>query len=301
MKNSSITQNADHLDKATREFLNSCADKDLEKRIRHIEGETWIGYGMAVGIIEQIERMINRPRVTRMHSLLVIGSTDNGKTSIRRKIEVKYERFSAPEGKINFPVVSIQMPPNPDERGFYNALLRGMMHPPFMSGKVDHIRDFVISLFLELNVRLLLIDEVQHIDRMPYRRQRTLLDTIKYISNEISLPVAAFGTSEAINVFASDPQLQNRFKKMYLPKWESNDDFRRLLVSFEKLLPLKEPSGLSNQEIASRIFTKTNGTIGEVNTLIRNSAVAALNAGKEKITLDIIERIPFESSPLEPL
>lgn len=113
--------------------------------------------------------------------------------------------------------------------------------------------------------------------------------------------MAAFGTEEAANVFWSDPQLRNRFKKVYLPKWEPNDDFRRLLLSVEQLLPLREPSGLSDEEMAMYIYSKTNGTIGEVNILLRNSAIFALKSGKEKITRSIIEEINFESSKTEPL
>jgi len=274
---------------------------DVEKRIRKIEIETWIGYDSARNIIERIENAIVRPRITRMHSLLVVGSTDNGKSSIRKRIEDKYQRYSTSDGKIKIPVVSIQMPPNPDERAFYNAVLRGMMQPIYIAGKIDYIRDNVIATLDEFSVRLLMIDEVQHIDRMPYRKQRSIMDTIKYMSNELSLPIAAFGTEEAINVFSADPQLQNRFKKVYLPKWELNIEFRRLLKSFERLLPFKEPSVLSDEDFASYIYFKTNGTIGEVNTLIRNSAVLALKSGLEKITQEIIDKTNFESSKAEPI
>lgn len=300
MKNSN-SQQEDHLNKSTREFIDSCQDTDLEKRIRLLSGENWIGYDTARNIIDRIESLIKMPRVTRMHSLLVIGSTDNGKTSIRKRIEDKFQRHSTENGKMLYPVVSIQMPPNPDERTFYNAVLRGLMQPAFFNGKVDHIRDCVIGVLDEFEVRLLMIDEVQHIDRMPVRKQRTILDSMKYISNELSLPMAAFGTEEAANVFWSDPQLRNRFKKVYLPKWEPNDDFRRLLLSVEQLLPLREPSGLSDEEMAMYIYSKTNGTIGEVNILLRNSAIFALKSGKEKITRSIIEEINFESSKTEPL
>ncbi|MFN7611272.1 MAG: TniB family NTP-binding protein, partial [bacterium] len=127
----------------------------------------------------------------------------------------------------------------------------------------------------------------------------SILVTMKYISNEISLPMVAFGTDEAINVFSSDPQLKNRFKKVYLPAWEPNADFQRLLMSVVQLLPLKEPSGLSQEEMAYFIYSKTNGTIGEVNTLIRSSAILALKSGQEKITREVIESLNFESSKVE--
>jgi hypothetical protein len=298
MKNSNITPTKDHLSKITRDFINSC-NGDRQKRIRQIQGESWIGYGNAKSIIERIQDMVERPRVTRMHSLLIIGSTDNGKSSIRKRIERNNERFATESGKMNFPVVSIQMPPTPDERGFYNALLKGMMRPTYISGKVDFIRDMVIDNMQDLNVKLLMIDEVQHIDRMPYRKQRAILDAVKYISNEVQLPIAAFGTEEAMNVFTSDPQLNNRFKKVFLPRWEANDDLRRLLASLEQLLPLENPSELFEQDLANHIYYKTNGTIGEICTLVRDSAIVAISSGEEKITREIIDGLSFESSKAE--
>lgn len=295
MKNSNSTS-GDHLSKSTREFLESCQDGNVTKRIEQIQSEKWIGYGAARNIVDRIENMITMPRLTRMHSLLVIGSTDNGKTTVRKRVENKHQPYASEDGKMHHPVVSIQMPPNPDERAFYNAVFKGIRQPIFFAGKIDHIRDCLIGCLEEYNVKILMIDEVQHVDRMPIRKQRTLLDTIKYVSNEISLPMVAFGTEEAVNVFAADPQLKNRFKKVYLPEWEPNEDFQRLLLSVEQLLPLKEPSCLSDEDMAYFIYSKTNGTIGEVNTLLRYSAVAALKNGQEKITRQIIESLNFDSS-----
>lgn len=301
MKNLNMSTQEDHLSKATRIFLNSCGDGDNEKRIRQIQLDTWIGYGAARNVIDRIEDLVQRPRVSRMHSMLVIASTDNGKTSIRKRVEAKHESYATPDSKVHMPVVSIQMPSNPDEKTLYNAIVKGMRHPTYMSSKIDHIRGAVISLIEELHVKLLMIDEVQHIDRIPYRRQRILLDSLKYLSNECSLPIVAFGTEEAINVFHSDLQLQNRFKKIYLPKWDFNENLIKLIKSIEQLLPLKEASNLGEEVMATYIYSKTNGTIGEINTLLRNSAILALRYGHERITREIIEETKFESSQTEPL
>lgn len=301
MKNSSIVIAKDHLNKSTREFLESCGGSDNEKRVRLIQEELWIGYGHAAAIIEKIQNLIERPRVLRAHSVLIVSSTDNGKSKIRKRIEERNQRYTTADGKIHFPVVSIQMPPNPDERGFYNAILKGMMQPTYMVGKIDYIRDQVISTMEDLGVRLLMIDEVQHIDRMPYKRQRTILDTIKYMSNELYLPMAAFGTEESINIFTADSQLQNRFKKIVLPGWTLDLNFRRLLASLELMLPLKYASELSNEDIAIHIYSKTNGTIGEITTLIKDSAVIAIRSGEERITQSVIDKLNFQSSKAEPL
>jgi hypothetical protein len=277
------------------EFLESCGADDAEKRIRLIQSDNWIGYANARNIVDQVDDLIKMERVTRMRGMLVLGATDNGKTSIRKRIEAKHQVQTTANGKMNIPVLSIQMPPAPNDRSFYNAILKGMMLPTFPSGKVDHIKDCVIGHLLEYDVRLIMIDEIQHIDRIPARKQRLILDIMKYISNEISLPMVAFGTTEALNVFRADPQLDNRFKKIYLKRWELDEDFLRLLVSIEQLLPLREASELGQEELATLIYGKTNGTIGEIVTLIRGAAIQAIKTGKEKITPQVLEEVNFES------
>jgi len=290
----SNTQPEDHLNEFTRKFLESC-NGDVEKKVRLIQSDNWIGYLSARKIVDRIENMIEMERMNRMHSLAIIGSTDNGKTSIRKRIESKYRMTTTDAGSIQMPVVSIQMPPDPDARCLYNSMLKGMMLPVISSGKVDYIRESVIDSLLDYNVKCLMMDEFQHIDRIPDRKQRTLLDTIKYISNQISLPMVAFGTSEVLNVLARDPQLNNRFKKVHLTQWECDEDFQRLLKSYEALLPLKEPSDLGEPSLAQFIYSQTNGTIGEIITLIRLAAIEALRSGVEKITVEVIKAVNFES------
>src|SRR5690606_29051695 len=168
--------------------------------------------------------------------------------------------------------------------------------PIHVSSKKDFVLESLIMHMRDYGVRLLMIDEVQHIERLAHRRQRIILDTIKHLSSELSLPILAFGPDEALNIFASDRQLHNRFKKFVLPKWEPNDQYLRLLASFEQLIPLKEPSGLNQKNMASKIYNRTNGTIGEINTLIRDAAKLALKNGLERITPAIIDQVEFETA-----
>ncbi|WKZ60528.1 MAG: hypothetical protein QY309_03420 [Cyclobacteriaceae bacterium] len=48
--------------------------------------------------------------------------------------------------------------------------------------------------------------------------------------------------------------------------------------------------------MASKIYHRTNGTIGEINTLIRDAAKLALKSGLERITPAIIDQVEFESA-----
>ncbi|MBX7224086.1 MAG: hypothetical protein K1Y36_29490, partial [Blastocatellia bacterium] len=54
---------------------------------------------------------------------------------------------------------------------------------------------------------------------------------------------------------------------------------------FERSLPLKQPSHLTELPLAARILDQSNGTIGGIANLLRQAAIQAIAAGSEKITL----------------
>jgi hypothetical protein len=284
----------DHLNKETRTFLESCSDDSA--RIKYLKEDMWIGYPLAKNVLDRMEGLLNHPRNVRMQSLLVIGTTQNGKTSIMKRFLAMNQQRVNGRHQVEFPVVSIEMPPNPNEKSFLNQIMEGMCQPTIYSGKDDYIRRGVINSMKELKVRLLIVDEVQHIGANTQRKSKPFLDSIKHLSNQVSLPIVAFGTEEAQNVFQSDPQLNNRFKKVHLTKWLPDDSFRVLLKSFEMMLPLKEKSDLVNEDLAVHIYQRTDGTIGEISDVLKLSSIDAIKNKAERITKPIVDKIEFESS-----
>lgn len=52
----------------------------------------------------------------------------------------------------------------------------------------------------------MIIDEVHHLLAGSVREQRQLLNQLKFISNELRMPIVALGTSEALYAMQTDPQ-----------------------------------------------------------------------------------------------
>ena len=145
----------------------------------------------------------------------------------------------------------------------------------------------------KLGVRMLIIDEIHHLIAGSNGRQRAFLNVIKYLSNELMLPIVAVGTNEAFNAVRVDPQIANRFLPIELPRWRNNTDFRRLLRSFEALLPLQRASELAQPEMALRLSLVSEGTIGELSTLLNQAAIEAIIGGEERITDHVLDRIAW--------
>lgn len=75
-----------HLTKEARAILD-LSDYD---RIIRIQADRWIGYPVAKKVLTRLEEHINWPSKQRMPNLLIIGPTNNGKSTIIEKFRRKY-------------------------------------------------------------------------------------------------------------------------------------------------------------------------------------------------------------------
>jgi hypothetical protein len=119
------------------------------------------------------------------------------------------------------------------------------------------------------------------------------LNAIKYLSNELRIPIIAVGTKDALRAIQTDPQMANRFEPAPVPKWELDHEFRRLLASFETVLPLQQPSGLAMGNLPLRLLAMCEGQPGELLAVLVRAAAMAIESGKEAITDSILEQLPW--------
>jgi hypothetical protein len=115
-------------------------------------------------------------------------------------------------------------------------------------------------------------------------RQKAFLNVLKYLGNELQISIVGVGTKDAFRALQTDPQLSNRFEPVTLPRWEMNHDFQRLLASFERMLPLKQASDLSNQKMASKLFAMSEGYIGELSKILSEASALAIRSNSEIIS-----------------
>lgn len=259
------------------------------ERIQHIKKPRWIGYGRAREIMIKLEDLLAHPPQPRMPNMLIVGETNNGKTMLVNKFREKFPAQANLDGEaINIPVLYIQAPPSPDERGIYNAILQRLFEAPSRSEATDAKRDRVVAVLRRVNLGMIMIDEVQHLLAGSYVKQRSCLNVLKYLGNELCVPIVGIGTAEAVRAIQTDPQLSNRFTPEVLPKWGKDAELARLLVSFEHVLPLRQPSQLAEPALAGRIVDLATGTIGEMSTMLNMAAIHAIKTGEERITAEVL-------------
>lgn len=275
--------------------IKELAEQNAEKRIESILSDGWIGYPRAKEIHQRMEEMYNHPKVLRMPNMLLVGPTNNGKTHILNRFFLQHKPIIKDEDThLIAPVVYVQAPPKPDPKMFYTAIL-DKLGAPYGNDKVYVKHQQVIHLLRKVQTKVLIIDEIHHTVSGPYSVQRVFLNVIKFLSNELQIIIIAAGVKDAYNAINADPQLSNRFEPIGLPKWQMNDEYLRLLASFESVLPLRNPSNLIEPDIASHILSRSEGCIGEISSIIKKAAIKAIESKSEKITLKILSAIHYTS------
>lgn len=266
------------------------------ERITAILNYKWIPYTRASDTLKIMEDLLVYPKSDRMPNLLLVGDSNNGKTAILKRFCKNHPPFSKEDsGSLIFPVLYIQAPPEPDERRLYNIILDTVSAPYKINDRVDKKQIQTINTLKNLQVRLLIIDEIQHILAGNQNKQRQFLNVVKYLSNELTIPFVGAGIKTALNAIQNDEQLSNRFEPKILHRWKIGEEYNRLLKSFESLIPLHNASNLTEDTIALRILSMSEGIIGEISIILKKASVMAVQNKSEKISLKLLEKINYVS------
>ena len=148
-----------------------------------------------------------------------------------------------------------------------------------------------------VGARILLIDEIHALLVGGDRQQRVFLNVIRLLANELEMPLVCAGTPEARRAVLTDNGLADRFESVELPRWTNNIAFRRLLVSYAAILPLRRRSALDEEKVRSAILKASEGITVRIVRLLEHLAVEAIRSGTERITLESFGSLP-ERAPL---
>lgn len=261
-----------------------------QERLEFLDEPRWIGYHTALQIVDTLQGLLSKPVRPRMPNLLLVGDSNNGKTTIiRRFVELCGQGCVNEESDPVKPIILAEAPPTADEKGLLISILERFFTPYRASDPVSKLRYQVIHLFRACHVKMLIIDEFHSLLTGSGVKQREVMNAIKLLCNELAIPIVGVGTREAVRVLHTDPQHASRFDVISLPAWELNQDFQRLLAGFEKVLPLKAPSRLHQPELAMLLHAISEGNIGNLHRLLIECAREAITSGSEHINKAIIE------------
>jgi len=282
-----MTPNLDHLHTGVWSFL----EDSTEERVTRLYSPKWVAYARGNEALARMGHLLNHPPSGRMPCMLLHGDSNIGKTMIVEKFLRDNPNVCNDLNEVEVRrCVHLQMPAKPSDDKLYAQIIEGLgIQAPINRRGVD-MELLSLRLLHRQPPKMMIIDEVHHLLAGTVREQRQLLNQLKFISNELRIPIVALGTNEALYAMQTDPQIASRFEPFALPKWRESSEFRAFVVSFGRLLPLEKPSPLADKAIIQKLMSLSAGLTGKVTTLLVQAAELAIRQRTECITLDLIEQ-----------
>lgn len=256
-----------------------------EERIHRIRADRWINYPRAEQALAKLEVLLSFPQRARMPNLLIVGASGMGKTMIVEKFARDHaSHFDKVSGRMHMPVIVVQMVPGPDEKRFYKRLLATIGAPEPPRATLSVVESLTLRLLSEIRPGMLIIDEVHSLQAGTVREQARFLNMLRFLGNELRIPLVCVGTQQARNALRTDEQLVRRFEAFALPPWQNDQDFAGLIGSLLRTLPLRRPSEIADTTL-KRLIEVTGGITASLFSLMGMLAIAAIESGEERITL----------------
>jgi len=275
-----MTELYDHLFPNYREQ----AELPDQARIDWLRRDRWISLPQAEAALDRLEELLTYPPRGRMPCLLLFGSTGMGKSEILNRFAERHAgTYDTRSGLTNMAVITVQMPPQPTEEEFYTELMLALNFGEVERFGLRSLRALARRTLSEFGTKVLVLDEIDKMLAGTGRQQRVFLNTIRFLTNDLSIPIVCAGTEDARIALLTDPNLADRFGAFQLVSWRNDHALRQLMISFAGLLPLRRPSQLDTQEERKKVIALTQGVTGRIFRLIEAVAIAAIRNGREMI------------------
>lgn len=268
------------------------------ERINMLYEDRWIGYQKAITVLNMLTDILKRPRKLRPECLLIVGDSNMGKTTIIHEFAKEYYTNRVDDMDMQLmsltkPVIPIQAPAKANVKDLYINILEHFFVPFRATDPESKLRNQAVHLMRKYETKMLIIDELHNCLSGSARQLQEVMNTLKTLSNELSLNIIGVGTRDASLILHTDAQYASRFEVLDLPLWKLDENFLRLLLSYVRLLPLKKKSNLGSQEIATLLYEISGGNLGDLNRLLVECAKEAILTGKEEITLEIVKKFKW--------
>ena len=268
------------------------AKRSNEERIRITRVDRWISYARAEVVLARMRELVSYPPHDRMPALLLYGATGMGKTKILRKFTRNHpSSFDHQAGITRMQIISMQMPPEPDERSFWAELLDALGSPINYGHTALMMRRTARELLRFVEAKVLIIDELHALLAGSHRQQQILLNTLRLLASDLKLPLILAGTADAKQALMTDRQLADRFEAVELPPWRNDEAYSRLLASYVAVLPLRRRSDLTSPAVRKALLDHTQGITVRLVRAIENLAIEAIRSGRECISQESLEAL----------
>ena len=161
-----------------------------------------------------------------MPSIAIYADSGMGKTMLMERFKRAHPAiYNAAGRRLVTPVLALQMASHATERRFFGQLLTAIGVPFVPRATILDLETRALRSLKRMDVKLLMLDEVHNILAGSAKEQRILLNTLRYLSNELKISLVCLGISEARQAISGDIKLARRFEELLLVRWQGDEEF----------------------------------------------------------------------------
>jgi DNA transposition AAA+ family ATPase len=239
--------------------------------------------------LEQVRKLhdwLNGKRASRQ-SCRVVGESRTGK-SVACEAYLHRNKPQQELGKKPItPIVYIQPPQKCGPRELFKEIIEFSKHR-VTKGTISDFRGRALEILKACEVEMLIIDEA---DRL---KPETFAD-VRDIYDKLGISVVLVGTDRLDAVIKCDEQVYNRFRACHRFGKLAGEEFKKTVAIWEqKILKLPVASNLTQKEMLKTLIAGTDGYIGRMDEILRESAIRSLSSGHKKVEKQILEEVARE-------
>jgi len=220
---------------------------------------------------------------------LITGDAGMGKTAHLHRFARRYPDHRSTDGAaVLRPILIANVPPEPTRVTLEIAVLEALNAPAVTYGQRVDRGSVLRRLIAAQEVRVLVLDESQHLCHSRVRDRAVVLDTIKAFSTTCQINVICAGTPIVIREFQADAQLERRFSMTQFEKWKPGPALQRFLGTYERARPLRLPSRLAEPETVRADLEEAGAVTHKIMECLNAAAIVAVHEGIERITAKLL-------------
>ena len=253
-------------------------------------------------VMKTLEILLHTSNQDGQSYRLVTGFTGTGKSTLFKAFLEKHPPIDLDLGIKSRPVLYVVTPPAASGHLLCAEILRqaGVWTP--MVRKNENLLPHVVTALRAQNVKILIIDEMQHANLAKAGPMTgALLDAIKYLGEVLDISIVCGGTySISTMMLMEDPPLERRFgQPLEIPLLDRSRTLPGFVKGIQRALPLRKHRDLCTDEMLDLIANTVNMTSDSVVRLLKTAANWAIETGEERITKKLIKKIEWQKMPLD--
>ncbi|KAB2912946.1 MAG: AAA family ATPase [Dechloromonas sp.] len=272
-------------------------DRPVEDKLYFIRSPRWIGYQAALKAHAELEDLLTRPPSFRMAGMMIVGPYANGKTMLIERFAVQHLRAAEKSGDSQ-KVWIVQTREGAGLSHLYGGIIAAFRAPSaplgmMPAGSLARRTEQVHRLLVQLKPKLLIFDEFHNALRGRTADIQSVLAYLRRLGREYDISSVLVGELAVYDYINSTTEMASRVQLCAVPRWQYNSEYLQLLNSLEASLPLPDPSDLSEDRMARRLFSLSDGLIGETVSILSAAAVQAVRAGKRRISTAVLDELSY--------